>query len=310
MPSRLSWRHVIPGLIAVAVLAGIVVGVMMFAGVGKIRGDTREVRIVTGHARGLIHGSEVWLAGQKIGVVDRMEFLPPSGDSVARLVVISKVQEEAASQIRRNSRVMIRAGGNFVGPIVVWIEPGTPASPPLADTDTLRAQVASELEIAGSRAARAAEEFPALLADARRVVSSVRSPDGVGGAFTAPAKAEARKLLSTLDRIQLGGSEHGGRAALMTNARAALARVDTIRMLIASPTGTLGRFRRDSTLPHTIARVREELAALQARLDSSSGTLDRLGRDSAITRALADARQEMALLFADVKKRPLRYIAF
>ena len=311
MPPRLSWRHVIPGLIAVAVLAGIVVGVMAFAGVGKIRGDTHEVRIVTGHARGLIHGSEVWLAGQKIGVVDRMEFLPPSQDSVARLVVVSKVKESVASQIRRDSRVMIRAGGNLVGPIVVWIEPGTPASPAIADGDTLRAQMASELEIAGSRAARAMDELPALMSDAQRVISYVKDPSGVRGAFSAPAVSEARRLMATLDRLQPAPrSSDRERASLSASADAVLARVDTIRMLIAAPHGSIGRFRRDSTLPRTIASVRDELAMLQARVDSSTGTLDRLARDSALTRALADARLEMTLLLTDVKKRPMRYIAF
>ena len=96
----------------------------------------------------------------------------------------------------------------------------------------------------------------------------------------------------------------------MANAGVALARVDSIRMLLASPDGNLGRFRRDSTLPRTIAAVRDELSALQTRMDSSTGTLDRFARDSALIRAVAAARQEMTLLFADVKRRPLRYIAF
>lgn len=309
MPARLSWRHVIPGLIALAILAGTVVAVMMFSGVGRIRGDTQKLYIAAGHARGLINGSEVWLAGQKIGVVEQMGFMPLTADSSSRLLVIATIMEDAAEQIRRDSKVMIRSGGTVVGPIVLWIEPGTPASPAVTERDTLRAVMASELEIAGSKAARATEHLPALIADAKRVIAAARDPDGVRSAFSGGAMSEAKQLMATLDRAQRSGAGKQ-RGALMASAGSALARVDSIRALLATPTGNVGRFRRDTTLQRAIGDVRDELAALQARMDSSTGTLGRLRSDSVMARALADARLEMTLLFADVKKRPLRYIAF
>lgn len=309
MPARLSWRQVIPGLIALAVLAGTVVAIMMFSGVGQVRGETQNVLIATGHARGLINGSEVWLAGQKVGIVEGMEFLPVTGDSLARLVVVAKVEQHAVEQIRRDSKVMIRSGGTLVGPIVVWIEPGTPASPGVTERDTLRAVMASELEIAGSKAARATEQLPALIADAKRVIAHVRDPNGVRSAFSGATISEAKQLMATLDRAQRSAAARQ-RGSLMASAGAALARVDSIRALLATPTGNVGRFRRDTTLQHTIAEVRDELAALQARLDSTTGTLERVSNDSLLTRAVADARLEMTLLVADVKKRPRRYIAF
>ena len=290
-------------------MAGTVVAVMMFSGVGQVRGETRKVLIATGHARGLINGSEVWLAGQRVGVVETMDFLPVTADSFARLVVVAKVEEAAIDQIRRDSRVLIRSGGTLVGPIVVWIEPGTPASPAITEHDTLRAVMASELEIAGSKAARATDQFPALIADAKRVIASARDPNGVRSAFSGATMVEAKRLMATLDRAQRSTASRQ-RGTLMASAGSALARVDSIRAMLATPGGNLGRFRRDSTLQQTIAEVRDELTALQARLDSTTGTLERLSGDSALTRAVADARLEMTLLFADVKKRPLRYIAF
>lgn len=309
MSSRLSWRHVVPGLIAVAALAGIVVAVMTLGGIGKLRGDKQKLYVIAAHARGLINGSEVWLAGQKIGTVQTMDFQPFTADSQARLVIVAEVLKSAAPQIRRDSRVRIRSGGTVVGPIILWIETGTPASPAVTERDTLNAQMASELEIAGSRVAKAVDELPALMADAKRMIALVKDPNGMGGAFTEPVMAEGKKLMATMHRGERTPASDG-RALLMANAGSALARVDSIRALLASPNGNLGRFRRDSTLPRTIANVRDELAALQARMDSSTGTLYRLARDSAVTRAVADARLEMAALFADVRKRPLRYIAF
>ena len=309
MSPRLSWRHVIPGLIALALLAGIVVAVMTFGGVGKLRGEKQTLYVVAAHARGLINGSDVWLAGQKIGTVERLDFQPFTADSQARLVIVAEVLRSAATQIRRDSRVRIRSGGTVVGPIVMWIETGTPASPAVTERDTLHAQMATELEIAGTRVAKATDELPALIADAKQVIAYVKDPNGVRGAFTEPAMAEAKKLMAMMNRDRPTPASDR-RAQLMANAGAALARVDSIRALLASPSGNVGRFRRDSTLSRTIARVRDELAALQVRMDSSSGTLDRFARDSAITRAVAEARLEMTALFTDVRKRPLRYIAF
>jgi len=309
MSTRLSWRNVIPGLIALALLASIVVVVLMYGGVGKIRGDKQKLLVVSGHARGLINGSEVWLAGQRIGTVLGMDFLPPTADSQARLLIIAEVKRSAASQIRRDSKVLIRSGGTLVGPIVMWIETGTPASPAVTERDTLHAQMASELEIAGSRAARGVDELPALMTDAKTVLGYVKDPNGVRGAVTGPAMVEAKKLMATMNRAGQRTSASEARASLMANASSALARVDSIRAMLAT-SGNVGRFRRDTTLPRTIANVRDELAALQARMDSSTGTLHRLARDSAMTRAVADARVEMTLLFTDLRKHPLRYIAF
>ena len=310
MSPRLSWRQVIPGLIAVAILSVIVVAVIAFGGVGKVRGAKQDVLIVTAHARGLINGSEVWLAGQKIGTVERMDFLAPTADSQARLLVIAKVIESAAAQIRRDSKVRIRASGSIVGPIVVWIEPGTPTSPAITERDTLHAQTASELEIAGAKAAKALDELPPLVTDAKRVIAQVKDPDGVRSVLSGPAMSEAKRLMANLNRMQRPRDATGERGELMSRAGSLLARVDSIRALLASPDGNLGRFRRDSTLPRAVADVRDQLAGLQARMDSTTGTLDRFARDSAITHAVADARREMALLFADLKKHPMRYIAF
>jgi hypothetical protein len=96
----------------------------------------------------------------------------------------------------------------------------------------------------------------------------------------------------------------------MAGARGALARADSIRVLLDSPNTSLGRFRRDSTLMETVGAIREELALLRVRLDSAEGTVSRLETDSAITRSIANAQREMSLLFEDMRKRPSRYVNF
>jgi hypothetical protein len=98
--------------------------------------------------------------------------------------------------------------------------------------------------------------------------------------------------------------------ALRAQASASLARVDSIRSLLASDAHSLGRFRRDSTLATEIGRVRNELAVVQQLAASPNGTIGRFRADSAIMRNIQRSLASMDSLIADMKKHPLRYIAF
>lgn len=316
MPARLSWRNVLPGIIAFAVLAAITIGVLVFAGVGKLRGDKVRLYVLTNQARGIMSGSDVWLEGQKVGTVERIGFLPPSADTGARVVIAVDVLERDAAQLRRDSRVRVRAGANVIGPIVLYFEAGTPASPGLRDGDTVRADAQSDLQVAAAKLGEATKQVGPLMADARAVMAQVRNPNGtIGAALRERGGGEVARLRATMSRFLRhnalrGNGSPSAAAVVMVGARGALARADSIRVLLNSPRSSFGRFRRDSTLMQTVATVRDELTTLRARLDSAEGTVGRLATDSAMSRSIADAQREMSLLFEDMRKRPLRYVNF
>ena len=298
MSPRLSWSKLVPGLIVLGLIVAIAAGVLVFAGVGRVRGETLRLHVVTGQVRGLMKGSDVWLGGQRVGAVADIGFLPPGADTTARVVVAMDVSADDAEHIRRNSPVEIRAGGTVIGPIVVYISPGTPASPRVADGDTLRAAT-RDFETASGRLADATDQIGPITNDVKTVMSHMKNIRGQLPDFS------RRPTLSGFDlpRDQV--------SILMSTSRGALARVDSLRALLASPNGTYGRFKRDSTLGETIASVRDELASLSARMDSTNGgTLGRFSRDSAIVRQVTNAQRAMTELFDDFRRRPSRYIAF
>lgn len=315
MSPRLTWSKLIPGLIALGLVVAIATAVIVFAGVGRIHGDTIRLYVVTNQARGLMNGSDVWLGGQRVGAVTDVDFLPPGADTTARVVVVMDVKTDDAVQIRRDSEVQIRAGGNVIGPVVVYITAGSATSPRIGDGDTLRARSQSDFENASARLAAATDGLGPIAGDAKTVVARLRDTTGtIGAALGGSANGEVARFRSTVSRFMrtFGGATSPGdvRQSLFAGAGVALARVDSVRALLASPHTSLGRFKRDSTLGNAIAGVRDELATLRARMDSSEGTLGRLGRDSAIVRQVTNAQREMAELFADVRRRPARYIAF
>lgn len=314
MAHQLTWRSLVPGLIAVAVLIGIGIAVLVYGSVGRIRGDTITIHARAAQARGVMRGTEVWLEGQRVGLVEDIGFRPASADTLGRVVITMDVRAKDAGQIRRDSEIRVRAGTSLIGPIVVYITAGTPASPAVRDGDTLVTTPPADVSTAMERLGEAAAEADPLLADARSIMARAQDPRGTVGALMREGGGSGLTRLRTSVaelRAALGnGGASDARTRAVASARTALARVDSVRALIAGGHTSLGRFRRDSTLPATIARVRDEVGTLRARLADTTGTLGRMSRDSAITIALASAQREMALLFEDVRKRPLRYIAF
>jgi phospholipid/cholesterol/gamma-HCH transport system substrate-binding protein len=317
MPPRVSWRNLLPGLIAFAVIVLIAVGVLVFAGVGSVRGEKIRLYVLTDQARGVMRGSDVWLAGQKIGTVSKIVFRPPSANTSVRVVIAVDVRAKDAEQIRHDSRAQVRAGANIIGPIVVYLEAGTPSSPGVRDGDTLRARPQPDIEVATAKLNAATQHLGPLMADARKVVALVRDPNGtVGAALNGEGggRGSFARLRATVARVRNRKSNGNGAEpsapTVMALARGALARADSIRALLSSNNSALGRFRRDASLQATVADIRDELTILRTKLAKADGTMGRFKSDSAITRSVADAQREMARLSEDIRKRPLRYVHF
>jgi hypothetical protein len=315
MPSRLSWSKLLPGLVALAVVLSVAMGVLLFAGIGQIRGEKIHLLVLSDQARGVMRGTEVWLAGQKVGLVDAVHFRAPNEDRRARVVIAISVRAHDADRIRRDSHAQVRAGTNIIGPVVVYLSAGTPGVRGVHEGDTLRAAAQSDIELAGTKLNEATADFGPLMADARVVMSRVHDRNGTIGAMLADGKdGDVAKLFARFGQLREhtfdGDVESTGASSVMARARGALARVDSIRALLASTSGSFGRFRRDSTLGKSVAGLRDELTELHARLDSAGGNANRLSADSSLVRSVAESRRAMSMLFDDIRRRPQRYVHF
>src|SRR5215207_778262 len=91
MPRPLRWSQLLPGSLALAGLVALAAGVLLFARVGALRGETLRLYALTSQARGVIKGTEVWVAGQKVGLVETVRFRPPTADTAARVVLVLDV---------------------------------------------------------------------------------------------------------------------------------------------------------------------------------------------------------------------------
>jgi len=319
MPRRTNWRELVVGLIALAVVTGVGLVVLIFARVGMLHGNTFRLFAVTREARGIIHNSEVWLGGQKVGIVNNVEFLPPSVDSSNRVLIVMDVLSSARQGIRLNSTAQIRSGGTLIASPVVYLSIGSNSARAVGPGDTIHAVPQSDLETVSSEFAIASQQFPQIINNIKLLDRELRSENGTLGAFgidrggvqLTRARSRAARLASRLSEPNgTIGLALNSRTSLVERAHHAMARADSLRALISSPRGSYGRFRRDSTLVREVADVRNELDIVRARMASPTGTLGRLRADSALLNAVANTQREMTLIITDIKRRPLRYVHF
>jgi hypothetical protein len=90
----------------------------------------------------------------------------------------------------------------------------------------------------------------------------------------------------------------------------AMAGADSIMSLASSDRGTIGRFRKDSTLVPKIKGIMSELDSLRALASDPVGTIGRAHTDSTLIREMTKSRASLDSLMKDIKSHPLRYIAF
>jgi phospholipid/cholesterol/gamma-HCH transport system substrate-binding protein len=319
MPRRHSWKDLTVGLFALVATIGVAFVVLVFARIGTLHGDTFRLFAFTGEARGIIQGSDVWLAGQKVGLVKDVEFMPPSADSSHRLLIAMDVLSNARQGIRANSTAQIRAGGTLIGAQVVYLTIGTNTAPEVKSGDTIRALPQSDLETMSSQFAVASQQFPAIIDNIKLLDHQLNSVKGTLGAFGLEhGGVELARAQNQLSRLSTRATQSHGTVALALaspslvgdRARHVMAQADSIRALVNGGGTSYGRFRSDSLLLGQIADIRKELDLLSTRMASTSGTLGRARADSALLQEIAGARREITLIMADIRRRPLHYVHF
>lgn len=314
-----SWSDLVLGSVAMLVVIGAALAILMFARIGTLHGDASRLYLATGEARGIIPGSEVWVGGQKVGIVKGVDFLPPGSNEQRKLLISMDVLTSAMPSVRRDSRAQIHAGSSLIGAPVVALSVGTSGAPPVEQGDTLQGLPQTDTETMTSEFAMASREFPAILANLKLLNDQLHGTDGALGAISVEqggtALSTMRSHFARLDadlarpRGAIGAALQA-RGEIVQRARMAMARADSVRALVASDRSSLGRFRKDSALMSTVADLRNELDIVRARVADPNGTIGRARADSVLLREIDHTRVEMTRLVADIKRHPLRYIRF
>lgn len=289
MPRSLAWRQLLPGLTILAAIIIAAVAVLIFARVGSLHGDTYRLYVLSDEARGVISGTEVWLAGQKIGAVHDISFRPVTDDSLGRVAVALEIMDRYKPAIREDSRAEFRNGSTPIGATIVSISIGSPAHPVLGADDTIPRARQIDPDSVRAALSSAASQIPALVDDAEGLVHAFRGALGRSASdSTAPLGVIADRLGRLARRMDAGV----GTIARISTDTLVTRRVDRIASRTRALTSafdsanSLGRAVNDSALSLAVVEIRAEIAALRAALKEERGTAGRLAYDDAIIRQL------------------------
>jgi ABC-type transporter Mla subunit MlaD len=319
VPHRsLRWRDLVPGALALAVLLATTAATLKYARIGRLHGRTISYYASFPSARNVMGGTEVWMNGVKIGRVNDVHFAPASADTSHRDVIEFDILAKYRDQLRENSSARLRTGSRVMAPTVLYLTVGSADARLLAAGDTVRGANGGDIQTVTESFGDVTREFPAVMADVKVLTSTLTSAGGTLATLTnldAPKRVEAllQNASRLTERATSGKGTLGlamGRGELIARAKAVTAQADSLRTLLASDRTSFGRFRRDSTLLRAVADIRNELSITSALLASQHGTLARASQDSIIAVEMAEMSKQMTDLFADIKKRPFRYIPF
>jgi phospholipid/cholesterol/gamma-HCH transport system substrate-binding protein len=318
-----EWRQVrVFGLI---LAAGLLLGYAVYR-VGLVLDVfARRYEIVTlvPSALGLREGAPVTLAGQRIGQVQRIEFIPVRqkvGDNNLRVVLA--ITHEVQEQVRVDSRAFLRTAG-LLGDRFVDISPGSPGMQVLQPGDTIAAARTVDMDEMIAQAAEALDMAMGVVANLQELTGGLVRGEGTVGrllqddqlyvAVTGTA-AELRRTLAEVNRADGTFGRLIRDPALYHQLHGAIARVDSLGMLILHGEGTVGRLLHTDELHRSLLATVggadaaiTDVGAFLRRMTEGDGTIQRLMSDPALYDEFLRAVVDAQTLINDIRLNPGKY---
>ena len=274
-----------------------------------------ELVVYLPNANGLRQGGSVTLAGQLVGTVKEIEFLPVDFDTTRNLRVVAKVDRRLREQIRRDSEARLRTMG-LLGDKVLDISPGTPRFPILEAGDTLRVATAMDYEAVLAKAAGAVDDVVGLTHDLRVVTAGLAQGRGtVGQMLTNRAMYDQMTSAMTRANALFAGFQNpNGTFGRMLNDPTlynrltnAVASLDSTLVALNSKDGSMGRLLRDTTLYTNLVGIAQGADSLMSMLASSDGFVGKMLTDQTLYDQLNKLSTDLGGVLADVRRDPRRY---
>src|ERR1700730_3269710 len=267
-------------------------------------------------ASGLREGSEVRLAGVKIGKVDRVRLLSPSevgtGPSPQKIEAYMSIDSKidgvpASDRIRSDSSAQQQSPSILGSEMVVNITPGTSLGRPIKENDLLPSTSGSAMSDLATSGTELAQKLSKLSDQLNEVVKNVREGKGtVGRLFNDEAlynnlNATIRDAEELAQQIKSGKGSAGRfiyDEALYNNANDIAANLKKLSADLAAGRGTAGKLLESDEMYNKISRIADrvnhsmdQIDSIVAGVNNGQGTLGKLVKDEAIYN---DARTAIA----------------
>ena len=313
-----SKRNVTLSQLRVGIFVLIAIGVLIFLVLnasGDINPFSRKLHLKARFvdANGLREGSEVRLAGVRVGKVERIVLLEPSTVPSAprveaQLTIDSNIDGQPANQRIRSDSTAQQGSPSLLGnEMLINITPGTSLGQPVADGAILPSSSSNTVNDFATSGTDLAQRLSKLSDELSSMVQSVKKGEGtIGRLFSDEAlynnlNATVREVQDVMTQIRSGNGSAGrllNDPALYNNANEIAIQLKTITDDLRAGRGTAGKLLTDDELYVRINRTADRLDKsvdqinlMIAEINAGHGTLGKLIRDEQIYN---DARAAIA----------------
>src|SRR5438552_9652315 len=123
--SIITWDQLRVGAVILVALAVMALAIYKVGQAASLFTKRYELVAYLPAANGLREGGSVTLAGQLVGTVRTIQFLPVDYDTTRNLRVVLRIDRHLQAQVRQDSKATLRTMG-LLGDKVLDITPGTP----------------------------------------------------------------------------------------------------------------------------------------------------------------------------------------
>ena len=302
--------------VGIFVLVSIVILIFLILNAsGDINPFTKKLHLKAqfSDANGLREGSEVRLAGVRVGKVDKITLLPPSTEPTAKRVealmtIDSKIDGRPANErIRQDSTAQQGSPSLLGNEMLINISPGTALGQPVRDYDILPSSSSNTVNDFATSGTDLAQRLSKLSDQMSLIVKDVQEGKGtVGRLFSDEAlynnlNATVRETEDVMRQIRSGEGSAGrfvNDPALYNNANEIALQLRQIAADLHAGRGSAGKLLTSDELYNRINHTAERLDrsvdqvnSMITEINSGHGTLGRLIKDEQIYN---DARAAIA----------------
>jgi hypothetical protein len=314
---RPPWSRLLAGIAALLLLAVTVITILTRVGIGQLPGRKFTIYALAAEARGILRGSDIWIAGRRVGTVSEVAFLPPVASGESRTVITMDILADRRELVRANSTARVRGGTRLIGNPVVEIAMGTVTSRAISDGDTIRVARQFDGEAVASRAEVAMAELPQVVRDMRTALSGISSIDSlVSPVFGAVGgEGSARSLVAAfaelVEMLNRGLPGQLLRDTLLSRRMASLrASGDSLSSIQNVDNSPALRFAAQEMLWARMDSVALEFQDLLARATARIEEYTAGARAAALRVELDRLTASLRALRYDARRHPFRYIIF
>jgi phospholipid/cholesterol/gamma-HCH transport system substrate-binding protein len=321
--SFITWEQIRVALLFVVSVVVIAIAVYQLGKAANLFSTRYDLVAFLSNANGLREGGPVTVAGQLAGTIKSIEFLPVDSDTARNLKLIVAIDEGMKEQVRRDSRAKVKTLG-LLGDKVIDISPGTPATPILAEHDTLVVQPSLDYESVLAKGAEAVDDVVQLAADFRLLTGNLLKGQGtIGQMLTNRSLYDQLNgtLVRTNAMLQRVQSSQGSLARLLDDpllydrAVSTIASVDSVVLAFRDKNSSVGRLLADTTLAPNLSMAVGNLVRMSATADSivkmiasGKGNAGRFLKDEQFFDNLLKLSIDVNALISDIRKDPQRYM--